>query len=232
VIDETSVPGAADDLAALPFPPAPSAPTLASALAERMKGPGGLYNLGNALGLAGGLWLAVDASAGVEGPSLGGAAQAIAAHLAGSGSAAALTVATLIFFWGGEVYHRAWAASPAPDPALNRQGDLLSAGGALVLGLALALLGHPVLAATAGLLHALGKLGSALCPPVRQLVPDWRATWPDPFRSLVLLSRLPAIALALAAIWDGGSPGGVAEPVLLLACTLIWARADLLLFRA
>jgi hypothetical protein len=219
VTDEPSVPG----LALSP------APTLASALADRLRGPGGVYNLGNTLGLAGGLWLAVGASAAAHGPSLDGAAQAIAGYLAGSGSAAALTAATLIFFWSGEVYHRAWATTPAPDPGLNRQGDLLSALGALVLGLALAMLGHPVLAATAGFLHALGKLGSALHGPT---VPGWPATWPDPFRSLVLLSRLPAMGLALLAIWSGWPLGQVAEPALLFACSAIWARADLLLFRA
>ena len=76
---------------------------------------------------------------------------------------------------------------------------------------------------------ALGKLGSAVHGPT---VPAWPPTWPDPFRSLVLVSRLPALGLAVAAIWAGWPQGQVAEPALLLACTAIWARADLLLFRA
>ena len=50
------------------------------------------------------------------------------------------------------------AQGAPPDPTLNRRGDLLSAVGALLLGLALLSLGQWMLAATAGLMHALGKL--------------------------------------------------------------------------
>ena len=67
----------------------------------------------------------------------------------------------LIFFWSGDDL-RAWAGGFPPNARLNRRGDLLSAFGALMLGLGLFLLGQPLLAATAGLLHAAGKSGSAL----------------------------------------------------------------------
>ena len=210
----------------------PPRPRLLQEFAARMTGPGGYYNLGNAVGLAGGLSLAAW-SAGA-----GGAATAAATYLAGSGSAAALTVATLIFFWSGEVYHRAWADPENPDGRLNRQGDLLSALGAVALGVSLALLGLPLLAATAGALHAPGKLGSALHKPGAPALPGWPSTWPDHYRSAVLLSRMPAAlvaALALLAGLSGTDPHAVVPallgPGVLLLCNLLWAKADLLLFR-
>lgn len=66
------------------------------ALSARMSGPGGLYNLGNVISLGAGLSLAVWSTGGVSG--LSGATAAMAGYLAGSGSAVALTLATLIFF--------------------------------------------------------------------------------------------------------------------------------------
>jgi hypothetical protein len=162
----------------------------------------------------------------------------VAAYLVGNGSAVALTVATLVFFCSGEVYHRAWADPDRPDAGLNRQGDLLSALGALALGLSLALVGSPLLAATAGAMHALGKLGSALHKPGTPGLPGWPRRWPDPYRSIVLLSRLPAALVAvialLAGLW-GPEPTGLMPallgPGVLLVCNLLWAKADLLLFR-
>lgn len=124
------------------------------------------------------------------------------------------------------------------NPALCRRGDLLSAIGALVLGVALALLGHPLLAATAGLLHALGKLGSALHRPDDHALPGWAQAWPDPFRSAVLLSRVPATlvaaeALATALLEAGlnGAVPAIVEPGVLLVCYALWSKADLMLFR-
>ncbi|CCV08271.1 conserved membrane hypothetical protein [Mesorhizobium metallidurans STM 2683] len=204
----------------------------AAAIRARMAGPGGYYNLGNALGLLMGvaLHLAAPRGTGTRGGTV------LFDYFAGSGSAVALTLATLVFFCSGEVYHRAWAGRDIPDPALNRLGDLLSGIGAIGLGAALFLLGQPVLAATAGGLHALGKFGSATHRPGAYM-PGWPAGWPDPFRSAVLASRLPAmlaavlsVGAALPEVWLGGSCALVAEPLTLLACYLLWARADLLLF--
>jgi hypothetical protein len=214
----------------------PARPRLMREFAARMRGPGGYYNFGNAMGLAGGVSLAAwnAASSGT-----GGAATAAATYFAGNASAVALTVATLIFFWSGEVYHRAWTDPQKPDIHLNRQGDLLSAIGAVALGLSLALFGLPLLAATAGLLHALGKLGSALHPPGTPALPGWPESWPDLFRSVVLFSRVPATlvaALALGADLTGADSRNVIPallgPGVLLICNLLWAKADLLLFRS
>ena len=203
-------------------------------LLPRLAGPGGYYNVGNALGLAGGVALSVAAAGGQEGPTLATGVQAAFDHLAGSASALSISIAMLIFFWSGEIYLRAWAGGFPPDARLNRQGDLLSGFGALMLGLGLLLLGQPLLAATAGLLHATGKFGSALqdhAAPVRR-------SWPDPFRTVVLLSRVPALimlliqlATALASPY-GPAPLAVAAPALMIVCYLLWARADILLFRS
>jgi hypothetical protein len=202
-----------------------------------MSGPGGYYNSGNALGLIVGLTIQI-ATVPVGLHEGGAVATAVMDYFAGSHGAVALTLSTLVFFWGGEAYHRAWARPDAPDPALNRLGDFLSGVGAIGLGIALLLLGDTLLAATSGLLHALGKFGSTFHRPGTP-VPIWPAAWPDPFRSAVLASRVPAIlatAVALGSalrhVWSGGSFATLAMPLTLLGCYLLWTKADLLLFGA
>ncbi|WP_214471665.1 hypothetical protein [Mesorhizobium sp. dw_380] len=208
---------------------------LVSPLRVRMKGPGGYYNSGNALGLIVGLAIQI-ATAPIALHDGSSVTTAVIDYFAGSHGTVALTLATLVFFLGGEVYHRAWARPDAPDPALNRLGDFLSGLGAIGLGIALLLLGDPLLAATSGLLHALGKFGSTFHTPGTQ-VPVWPADWPDPFRSAVLASRVPAILAATVAlgwalpeVWSGGSFAVLAMPLTLLGCYVLWTRADLLLF--
>src|SRR5215510_12672988 len=75
-------------------------------VASRMRDPGMLYNLGNALGFIIGLGvaLATDVSHDDEASVLGRGI----AYVAGSPAAAALTAATGVFFWGGIVYTKAW----------------------------------------------------------------------------------------------------------------------------
>lgn len=202
-------------------------------LRERLAGPGGLYNIGNALGLAGGLAIAVAGAGGAGGPTLESGFDAVLGYLAGSASSVAITVAMVIFFAGGEAYHRAWARGFPPDRRLNRLGDLVSGYGAIALGIGLALLGEPLLALTAGLLHAIGKFGSALDGPAARRLKRLR---PDPCRTAVLVSRFPAIALVLATLFAaaGGAmpsqPAEVATAALLLVCYLLWSAADIRLF--
>lgn len=200
------------------------------ALRARMAGPGGYYNLGNLLGLVMSVAVQLAAPHGAHGGA------ALIDYFAGSGGAVALTLATCVFLWSGEVYHRAWARSDAPIPRLNRLGDLLSGVGSIGLGWALFLFGQPLLAVTSGLLSALGKFGSAVHKPGAAL-PGWPVAWPDPFRSAVLLSRVPAalaaflsLAAALRQVWAGAPASLVVTPLTLLACYALWARADLLLF--
>ena len=204
-----------------------------TALGGRLAGPGGYYNLGNLIGLVSGVVLAVAAAAAAPGGAgMAGGLRATFHYFAGNLSAVCVTLAMAIFFCSGEAYHRAWSRGAPPDPRLNRMCDMLSGWGALALGAGLFMIGEPVLAATAGLLHAVGKFGSALKP---EAAGD---RWPEIWRITVLVSRLPAFALvaieiAAALTMPGGvDPMVLAGPVPLLGCYLLWARADLMLLRS
>ncbi|MES2539885.1 MAG: hypothetical protein V4583_04785 [Pseudomonadota bacterium] len=195
--------------------------------AQRLSGPGGLYNLGNGLGLLGGLSFHVAAAmaVGVTGWS------ALSDYFVGSLGATAITVAMLIFFWSGEQYHKAWAHGAPPDGRLNRLGDVSSGWGALALGLGLFLMGQPVLAATAGLLHAAGKFGSALPERMQRRMPFGPAV----FRAVVVASRLPALAavgLQLQSAVHLGDTQDMAAAGLLVLCYGLWLKADVALMRS
>ncbi len=207
---------------------------LRRSLAERMRGPGGLYNGGNLLGLAVGIALQLIQPAGRD--DSGSAVASIADYLMGSAGAAAMTVATAVFLCSGEMYHRAWQASGRRREILGRVADLLSGIGAMALCLALWTLGHPVLAITSGVLHAAGKFGNAAVPSVHDAWPQWPGAWPDPFRATVVASRLPAILASSVDLWlasanalAGGRMLSVVTPATLLVCYALWTRADLLL---
>jgi hypothetical protein len=192
----------------------------AHALRLRLTGPGGLYNLGNAFGLLTGLALYLAASSGGNGPWWD--------YFVGSPAALALTVSMVVFYVSGEAYHQAFAGPGAPDLARLRTGDLLSGHGAVMLGVGLLFLDQPVLAATAGALHALGKYGSVLVPPV--------AHWSALCRGAVVLSRVPAVAATLLALGQvaGELPllsVGVLTPITMLVCYGLWLVADVLLLR-
>ena len=197
---------------------------VAGGLGARLSGPGGLYNLGNAVALATGV--AVVALS----PAAGGSGlDAVARHLAGSPAALAMTSAILVFFAGGEVYHRATSRRGAPDTALLRLGDLVSAAGALLLSVSLWLLGDVVTAAVSTVLLAGGKLGSALSPGGRASLPGFPGI--DPFRWAVAASRLPALAGLALALATGLPALAALQSAVLLGCYLVWLRADLLLLR-
>lgn len=200
-------------------------------ISQRISGPGGLYNLGNGLGLAGGLVLHVAAATGVAGAGLGHGASAVVDYFIGSLGATAITLAMLIFFWSGERYHRAWANGAPPDAGQNRLGDLSSGWGALALALGLFLLGQPELAATSGLLHAAGKFGSALPPRIQARLP----VGPNAFRLTVVASRIPALVAVLIEAQKAiaGGPGQpLAASALLVLCYLLWLKADVALLRS
>lgn len=202
---------------------------LGSALSDRSRGPGGYYNLGNLLGL--GMGVAIQTANMAD----GSAGTGLQAYLTGSPSALAMSAATAIFIASGECYHRAFAGAHTNE-RLYRIADLLSGVGALALGAALFALGHPILAATAGLLHAAGKFGSAAMPSPSRTGSLWPVNWPDPFRGAVVASRLPAVAASSADLWaavglaiSGGSVLAALTPATLLVCYLLWIKADLLL---
>lgn len=200
--------------------------SLKDGLAQRLSGPGGLYNLGNALGLLSGVSFHVIAAMtlGIAGWT------AVAQYFVGSLGASAITVAMVIFFWSGEQYHKAWANGAPPDARLNRLGDVSSGWGALALGFGLFLMGHPVLAATAGLMHAAGKFGSALPERVQAQLP----VGPGVFRAVVVTSRLPALAavgMELQAAIGLGDIESTAASALLMLCYGLWLKADVALMR-
>jgi hypothetical protein len=194
--------------------------------AQRLTGPGGLYNLGNALGLLSGVSFHVAAASTV---GMTGWA-AVAEYFAGSLGATAITLAMLVFFWSGEQYRKAWAHGAPPIARLNRLGDVSSGWGALLLGAGLFLMGHPVLAATSGLLHAAGKFGSALPGRTQARLPFG----PGVYRALVVASRTPALAVVvmeLSAALRADTVESAAASGLLLICYGLWLKADLALMR-
>lgn len=187
---------------------------------RRANEPGVLYNFGNVLGFSAGLISAVWLRDTQGGNS---AVDDVVRHLVGSHAALALMLATVIFFWGGIIYSRAWANGAPPDAELNRQGDLWSTAGAVCLAFGLFVLGNPLLALSAGVLHALGKLGSAWGGGAGLRFAGWSPSVGDLCKDLVLVSRVPAIlsaAVGFAGDWLSAS---------VIVCCLVWARADWLL---
>lgn len=195
---------------------------------SRLNDPGFLYNLGNGLGFAVGVAVALAATA-PEAQTQSISARLLA-HVAGSPSAAALTAATAVFFWGGAVYSSAWKDGPPPDARLNRQGDILSGIGAVMLGIGLFLLGNPVLAAFAGVMHAVGKFGSALNTTIDGPQSPARSRIAALCKDLVIVSRAPAILAGVLAVWRemtvANDPSGLLLSLSFVICCVIWAAAD------
>ncbi len=211
----------------------PFVPRLGRAVTDRLHGPGGYYNIGNLLGLSVAvgtqLVMGMTGNATTLGTRLYG-------YFSGSPSALALTIATTVFLVSGEAYHRAWAGRTTPSPRLNRIADLLAAAGATALTVSLVYGGQTLLALASGILMVGGKIGSAVTGDDLSRVPGWPATWSDPFRTAVLVGRLPGL---VAAALDLGrhlldAPTGVGllslvPPATLVLCQALWLKADLLL---
>jgi hypothetical protein len=185
--------------------------------------PGSLYLLGNLLGLFVG-------SAVTVAQSRESSTTALETFFAGNEAAVALTVASLIFFFSGASYHKAWASSGGARVKLVRLGDLLSGFGAILLGLSLGLVSLPVWGLASASLHAVGKLGSAILGPrtggLGGLI--YRGT-----RWTVFCSRgVGLIATFSTVAGDGRSSaegGNLLVTGTLAVCYLIWASADFLL---
>ena len=200
-------------------------------LLGRLKGPGGVYNLGNALGFSAGLLVAFLGTP-ESANSLTNVLSIGMRYVAGSPAAVALTVASAIFFWSGEVYHKGWSNGYPPDPKLTRRGDLLSGFGAIALGAGLYLLGNPVLAATSGLLHAAGKFGSAFDVRGELSFAGLKMEGGTLCRNIVLISRVPAIIASTADVFSSKAQTDGAFAFIslaMLACYVIWAIADSML---
>lgn len=210
------------------------------ALRTRLSGPGGLYNIGNILGLGSGVTLAF-----LRAPQDGSAnwSATLTSYLVGDIGSTALTVAMILFFWSGEVYHRAALAGPTSQRILLRRADFVSGLAAFVLAISLIYAGSLLLALTSTALLAGGKFASAIWadrPLTLRL--DVAATVPaasifsvDLFRSAVILSRIPAIASLAIALWAAMANAAPALDVvqfaILLVCYGLWTSADVALNR-
>jgi hypothetical protein len=210
----------------------PSArPWWLASILSRLRGPGGLYNLGNALGFGAGLFVAF-LSASESADSFSNVLSVGMRYVAGNPAAVALTIATAIFFWGGEVYHRAWSNGDSPDAKLTQLGDLLQGFGAIVLGAGLYLLVNPLLAATSGVLLAAGKFGSAFGLRGELSFVGLKIDASTLCRNIVLISRIPAIVATTADVFSSrAQTDGSFEfiSLVMLVCYLIWAIADSML---
>jgi len=202
-----------------------------AAILSRLNGPGGLYNLGNALGFGAGL-LVTFLVATESTDSFSNVLSIGIRYVAGSPAAVALAVATAIFFWSGEAYHRAWSNGYPPDQKLTRLGDLSSGFGAIALGAGLYLLSNPFLAASSGVLHAAGKFGSAFGVRGEPWFPRLKIDASALCRNIVLISRIPAIIATTADVFSSKAhDDGVFtfNALAMLSCYLIWAIADSML---
>jgi len=209
----------------------PTLSEIAEFVCVRLKGPGGLYNTGNILGLIAGLAVAIDRAP--EGVGLASSSRALGHFFAGNPAAVSLTAATLIFLWSGEHYHRAWRHGYPPDASLNRIGDLSSGTGAVALGVGLSLLANPILAASSGFLHAAGKFGSAFGPKGERLLAGRLIRADDLYRCSVVVSRIPAIVVTLSQLFEivfTKTPAAEDQGVLLI-CYALWAAADISLMQ-
>lgn len=140
------------------------------------------------------------------------------------------SLAVAVFFTSGNQYSLAWKNGFPPDQNRNAQGHLLSALGALLIGIALLGLAQNqlavFLASITTALHVSGKLGSWAAPK-----------YDAQFKIMPLLSRTTYVAtLALdiiAQIQHTESTdiliAKLILPSCLIAATFLWARADWLL---
>ncbi|MGB3625135.1 MAG: hypothetical protein WA989_04890 [Henriciella sp.] len=209
--------------------PSLGTPPFVRAIVERLNGPGGYYNLGNAIALSSGIAFQF-----VNTPETQDPLARVGSYLVGDIGATWLTVSMLFFFASGEMYYRAWAGRQVPDGRLNRRGDLLSGFGAIALTVALIHFGDIALAIVAGTLLAGGKFGTAILPPAVSPVTgrlDLK-TW---LRVAVVASRVPSLAalsLELARIIHDREPvSNAIMPSIMLACFTLWLWADVLLVR-
>jgi hypothetical protein len=203
-----------------------SSPMLSYAiLSRRYWDPGRLYNLGNLTGFFGGAGAAITSGvSGVPGLSV---LNRLENYAFGNTSALLLSLATLIFFVAGLAYTRAWRDIADPDRKMSQLGDGLSGVAAVIFGAGVAILGSPVLAASGGAMHALGKFGSAFFTESKcRGTPNRVSSF---CKELVLMSRIPAICAATAGVVQA-EHGTTVQLILslnVIFCCIVWAAADI-----
>jgi hypothetical protein len=140
------------------------------------------------------------------------------------------SMAVAVFLAGGNKYALAWKNEFPPDQKSNAHGHLLSALGALLIGIALLGLAQNqlafFLAFVTTILHVGGKFGSLVAP-----------TYDVQFKIMPLLSRATYVATltldVVAQVQHSQNTDQLIAKLILPACliaaTLFWARADWLL---
>jgi hypothetical protein len=194
-----------------------------------LSNPGQLYNVGNAVAVLGSVVHCILLSQLFSNTALPN----FGSYFFGSWPSLCTSLAVTFFFVSGQKYALAWSKGFPPLENANNMGHALSALGAILVGAGLAGLSQNaislMLALTATILHASGKLGSWQLPK-HDLV----------FKVMPLISRLPYIATlgldVAAALHTNVSTelaiAKVALPMSLLAATLFWAKADWALLTA
>ena len=199
-------------------------------LTDRLRGPGGLYNIGNVIAFSVGLVAQVMSASG-QMSVLG----ALRQYAFGNPAASWLTLAILTFILAGEFYHRAWGESAPRKDRLVQAADGISALAAVFLSFSLASSGNLMLAIVAGVLLAGGKLGSAVLPALR-LSARAHGVLDQLCRWVVVASRVPSLlALGLQILRlhvEGALVSQGFLPVTMVLCFLLWVAADLALMRA
>ncbi len=199
-------------------------------LFERMTGPGGYYNVGNVIALAGGAMIHV-----VQSPAGLSPQGAIVTFLVGNPGATWLSISMFVFILAGELYHRAYAEFGPPNGKLLRLADASAGVAGLAIMISLMHFGDVVMAVIAGTMLAGGKFGTAILPREAGNGP---ITWPRleaTLRWSVVLSRFPSLAaltLEILRVFLRDDPAHLmAMPALMAFCFLLWLRADLLLMK-
>jgi hypothetical protein len=188
--------------------------------------PGLLYNVGNLISV-----LAACADC-ILAAMIAGQSNApnFTNYFFGTWPAIFTSLAVAVFLMSGNKYALAWKYGFPPDQKRNAQGHILSAFGALLIGIALlGLAQNPLafyLALVTTLLHVGGKLGS------------WAAPYDDvKFKIMPFLSRTTYVATLsldiVSQIQNAQSTDALIAklmlPASLIAATIFWARADWLL---
>jgi hypothetical protein len=191
-----------------------------------LNNPGLLYNCGNLISV-----LAACADC-ILAAKIAGQSNALnfTNYFFGTWPAIFTSMAVAVFLAGGNKYTLAWKNGFPPDQKRNAHGHLLSALGALLIGVALLGLAQNQLAFYLALittfLHVGGKFGSWAAP-----------RYDAQFKAMPLLSRTTYVATLsldiIAQIQHTQSTDMLIAklilPSCLMAATIFWARADWLL---
>ncbi len=190
-----------------------------------LRNPGIFYNVGNGLALFAAIFhCAVRANLDVA-----SSISELRNYFFGTWPALFTSLAVVAFLFSGRKYAQAWASGFPPVERANQTGHLVSAFGAILIGLGL--IGFSVTALTLALaiittlLHAGGKFGSW-----------WSKDRIDLFKVMPLVSRVTYgaslafdIQSQIAKMASFSDATVLLLPSALIFATLFWARADWLL---